>query len=162
MAMAPLGEAEVARVAAEALAAAGLSSGGEDEVAERLMSVVRWRSRPQQQQQAHEQADGAVVVATDRAALLRALCEAAGRGNEAMALRLMVAVDVTTQGLRASTCAEVGLLVSLHEARGWGVRHPCRQLDVPAPRYSQQCEERWSGIRARADQGPAARLPTVR
>ena len=57
-----------------------------DEVAERLMSVVRWRSTQQQQQQqqreqeTHQQADEeATAVATDRAALLRALCEAAGR-----------------------------------------------------------------------------------
>lgn len=73
---------------------------GDEDVAERLMSVVRWRSRQQQQQQrAHQQADGAVVVtATDRAALLRALSVAVDRqGNEATALRLMVVVDVATQ-----------------------------------------------------------------
>jgi len=71
---------------------------GDEGVAERLMSVVRWRSRQQQQQQAHG-ADGAVAAApTDRLALLRALCVAVKRqGIEATALRLMVVVDVATQ-----------------------------------------------------------------
>jgi len=79
---------------------------GDEDVAERMMRVVRWRSQQQQQQQAHEQADGpAVAAATDRAALLWALCVAAKRGNEATALRLMVVVDVATQQLEGNAAA---------------------------------------------------------
>jgi len=59
----------IGTLAGEALKATAMWTGPETHVAERLMSVVRWRSRQQQQQQqqhqgqqAHEQADGVEAV----------------------------------------------------------------------------------------------------